>query len=706
MSWRTLLSLHSSRYAINKLKSISNSPFPTTLFKPLPVSSFTVHRNLHSHSPELGNSLIDPSLGTHFKNDTVHRNDDEDETTNEFLSRFAWIMRKKVKESYPESDKSTVDAMLLVIVERVASEMEKDGGATAEFSSFESVDFSEDLWRTVWEVSNKVLVDMNKERKKEKMKGFLQCDEVKEMCRFAGEVGIRGNLLRELRFKWAREKMEEHEFNEDLEKLRKEGEVVEEEVENDKETETNVDGDVLVDGNVEEKKVVGLPKRKGKMRFKIYGLDLSDPKWEQVADRIHEAGEVLWPKEAKPITGKCKQVTEKILSLKKEDGDDNLLNLLAEWVELLQPARVDWINLLDRLKNQNSPFYFKVAEMVLTEDSFQTNISDYSRLIDMYAKENRIDDTERMLKKMNENGIKLDASIASVLVHMYSKIGNLERAEEALKVLNDLGFQPDTKVYNSMIMAYINAGEPTKGETLMRQMDTRDIKPTKEIYMSLLRYYSQRGDFDRASRTSTSLQFAGHQQTMETCTLLIEAAAVSGDLDKVSSNFDHMVQLGHKPDDRCTAAMISAYEKTNLLDKALDLLLTLEKDGFEPGVATYSVLIDWLAKMQLVDEAEQILNKIALLGEAPPFKVQVSLCDMYARTKMEKKALQTLGVLIARKNELKELEFQRVIAGLVGGGFMRDAQRMLGIMEAQGFKPSGQLISALKSGDLLLSMRS
>ncbi|CAK8574747.1 unnamed protein product [Lathyrus sativus] len=110
--------------------------------------------------------------------------------------------------------------------------------------------------------------------------------------------------------------------------------------------------------------------------------------------------------------------------------------------------------------------------------------------------------------------------------------------------------------------------------------------------------------------------------------------------------------------------------------------------------------------MQLVDEAEQILNKIALLGESPPFKVQVSLCDMYARTKMERKALQTLGVLIARKNELNQHEFERVISGLIGGGFLKDAQRMLGIMEAQGFKASGQLISALKSGLLPLSMRS
>lgn len=268
-----------------------------------------------------------------------------------------------MKEAYPECDKGTIDGMLLVIVQRVASEMEK--GYTTSFSpsSEDSEDFSEDLWKTVWDVSNKVLEDMNKERKKEKMKGFLQCDEVKEMCRFAGEVGIRGDLLRELRFKWAREKMEEHEFYEGLEKLRKEAKA-EEEHEHETETETNVDVNVVEkksEANEKgESKVVGLPKRKGKIKFKLYGLDLSGSKWEEVANKIHEGGQAIWPKEAKPVTGKCKQITEKILSLKEDEGD-SLLTLLADWVELLQPERVDWISLLDRLKKENLPLFFKVC---------------------------------------------------------------------------------------------------------------------------------------------------------------------------------------------------------------------------------------------------------------------------------------------------------------------------------------------------------
>lgn len=280
----------------------------------------------------------------------VNSEEEEDGTMNEFLSRFVWIMRKKVVEAYPDSDKQTIDGMLLIIVSKVVSELEKGGFEQVINSSpSPSPEFSEDLWRTVWEVSNMVLDDMNKERKKEKMKGFLQSEEVKEMCRFAGEVGVRGDLLRELRFKWAREKMEEHEFYESLERLRKEAQA-----EEDGKTESKE-----VDVVEEKSKTVTLPKRRGKINYKIYGLDLSDPKWAEMADRIHETGELIWPQEPKPIHAKSKLITERILSL--NEGDDPT-PLIGEWIETLQPNRVDWTNLLDKLKEQNTPIYLKVRE--------------------------------------------------------------------------------------------------------------------------------------------------------------------------------------------------------------------------------------------------------------------------------------------------------------------------------------------------------
>ncbi|KAK7383029.1 hypothetical protein VNO78_28694 [Psophocarpus tetragonolobus] len=669
MSWRTLAS--TSRHTFKRLNAFlrpPSSPHPRASSSHAPFTTAL-------HSP---NALIDPKLHSPHS-DAVYQ---DDETTNEFLSRFVWIMRKKVKEAYPESDKATVDGMLVAIVERVTLEMEKGGGGGGTASG----GFSDDLWRTVWEVSNLVLEDMGKERKKEKMKGFLQCDDVKEMCRFAGEVGIRGDLLRELRFKWAREKMEEHEFYEGLERIRKEAQNEGKQIEENK-----------------KDNVVGLPKRRGKIRYKIHGLDLSDPKWAQVADRIHEAEQVFWPQDPKPITGKARIVTDNILSLKEDHH--TLQTLFADWVDLVQPTRLEWMDLLHKLKDQNHGLYLKVAEMVLTEDSFQTSVSDYFRLIDIYAKENCFDDVERILKKMNENGVKPDASIASVLVHMYCKGGNLARANEAFEVLRSQGFEPDEQVYNSMIMAFVHNGQLLLGEKLMREMELKNMKITKEIYVALLRSFSQLGDAVRASRISSTMLCAGFQHCLETCTLLIEACARVGDSKHARVHFDHMIQLGHRPDDRCTASLIAAYEKKANLDDALNILLKLEKDGFEPGVATYSVLVDWLGKMQLVDEVEQLLSKIALLGEAPPFKLQVSLCDMYARAGNEKKVLQTLGVLEARKDELGQAEYERIISGLIDGGFQQNAQRICGIMEAQGFDASRVKFKLLKPVSRAPNMR-
>ncbi|GMI96803.1 Ribosomal Pentatricopeptide Repeat Protein 2, NUCLEAR FUSION DEFECTIVE 5 [Hibiscus trionum] len=618
--------------------------------------------------------------------------DEDDGTVNEFLSRFIWIMRGKLIEVYTDCNKETIDGMLLAIVEKVVEEMEKGGieqmvGSTVVMPS---QDFSEDLWRTVWEVSNMVLEDMEKARKKEKMKQFLQSEEVKEMCRFAGEVGIRGDLLRELRFKWAKEKMEENDFYQRLGRFRHAKQ----------EKGVNVLDKHAVAAE-DMPKVASLPKRKGKIKYKMYGLDLSVPKWAEVADKIHERGEMIWPQEPKPISGKCKLVMEKILSLKMEDDPSQLL---AEWIQLLQPTRVDWITLLDKLE-QNPGIHLKIAELVLREESFQTSVHDYTKLIDAYAKENHIEDAERILNKMVESGIMPDSITATILVHMYSKVGNVDRAKEAFESLRSYGFQPDMKIYNSMIMAYLNAGEPRRGESLLREMLTRDIKPSEDIYMALLRSYSHSGDVNGAGGIANSMQLAGFQPNTEYFSLLVKAYGQAGNPDQARSNFDSMIKLGHKPDDKCTANMIAAYEKKNLLDKGLDLLIQLEKDGFEPGIATYTALLDWFGKLQLVDETEELLGKIAELGEVPPLKVHVSLCDMYSRAGFETKTLQALGVLEARRDELGPHEFERIINALIAGGFVNDTQRIHGIMEAKGFAASEQVNMALSAHQALSQIR-
>ncbi|KAL9269659.1 Pentatricopeptide repeat-containing protein [Drosera capensis] len=630
---------------------------------------------------------------------------ESDDPINDFLSRFVHIMRGKLNEAYPDADKATIDGMLVVIVDKVVDEMEEgslehmlEDGAEGKVPPPEG--FSVDLWRTVWEVSVAVCEDMDREDKKEKMRRFLQCEEVKEMVRFASEVGVRGDMLREMRFKWAREKMEESDFYEELKALR------EEEREEMAEEAVVEEGEVMLDVGAEE--VAGaeefshrfeLPKRHGKIKYKIYGLDLSDPKWAEVADKVHEVEEVTWPEEAKQMMGKSKLIMEKVLS---SNETDDLSSSLAEWMELVQPSRVDWTNLLETCKERNIGLYHKVAEHVLDEPSFQTSISDFTKLIDSHAKESRMEDAQRILDKMSKYGIKPDTTTLLALVRMYCKAGKIDLMKATFESLRSQGFKPDIHLYSSMIMAYAEEGNPKAGVLLLTEMDHRGMRPKEESYMALLRSFARKGDANGARNIANTMQIAGFEPTVECFALLIEACGRNIPetrskiqdgrvlLDQARTHFDYMLRIGVKPDDRCAASMLALYEIENMLDKALDLLLQLEKDGFEPGVKTYSVLVDWFGKLQLIDEAEQLLGKISMLGEAPSLSLQVSLCDMYSRAGIEKKALQALGVLESKKDELGKEDFERIIDALSAGKFVQHARRMAKLMESQGFKMSEQ----------------
>ncbi|KAG2332654.1 hypothetical protein Bca52824_003834 [Brassica carinata] len=144
--------------------------------------------------------------------------------------------------------------------------------------------------------------------------------------------------------------MEDAEFYESLEQMRDLDSSI-------RESEGEGEEEPVVETDESQPRSISLPNRKGKFKYKIYGLELSDPKWGEVADKIHEAEEEADWREAKPVTGKCKLVMEKLESLEEKDDPSGLI---AEWVELLEPQCVDWIALLDQLREANTNAYLKV----------------------------------------------------------------------------------------------------------------------------------------------------------------------------------------------------------------------------------------------------------------------------------------------------------------------------------------------------------
>ncbi|CAN6273445.1 unnamed protein product [Urochloa humidicola] len=589
----------------------------------------------------------------------------------EFLARFVAAFRPELAAAFPDYDRAVLDEMLRLVADAVLCRL------TGSDPGPDAAELSEDLWAVVWKVSESVQEAMRRDQVRADLRHYLHCDEVKEMTRFAVDVGIRGSMLRELRFKWAREKLDEVEFYRGLDDMRAKAEA----------TANPAPAPVP--------RLTALPKRKGEVKFTMYGLDMSDPKWAEVAERTAEAEAHFVPQEAKPVEGKAKKAEELLLSIDPRRGDP--VPPLEEWKEEHRPKRVDWMVLLERVKARNVELYLKVAEILLAEESFEANIRDYSKLIDLHAKANHVDGAEIILGKMKEKGVAPDILTSITLVHMYSKAGNLDQAKEAFEFIRSEGFKPDLKLISSMIKCYISHGEPGEADNLLQSMRGMDIKATREMYTDVIRAYAQQGKVDAAQNVHRAMHMAGIESTPELFTMNIEAYGRIGDPEKACALFQHMRRSGHEPDDSSIAGVVAAYMKKNQLDQALLWLLSLEKEGIKPGVKTNLVLLDWLSMLQLVVEAEQLVQKIKQLG-GEPIEIHVFLADMYAKSRQEEKARRSLRILEEKKKLLKADQFERIIRGLLDGGFSDEANKYYKMMKSCGFEPSETIEVGVKAG--------
>ncbi|KAG8048808.1 hypothetical protein GUJ93_ZPchr0009g462 [Zizania palustris] len=64
-----------------------------------------------------------------------------------------------------------------------------------------------------------------------------------------------------------------------------------------------------------------------------------------------------------------------------------LVLLLAFWVKAMNPKRADWLLVLKELTTMESLLLAEVLEHELLEDSFEANVHDYTKPIDIYGKQ-------------------------------------------------------------------------------------------------------------------------------------------------------------------------------------------------------------------------------------------------------------------------------------------------------------------------------
>ncbi|KAL9252398.1 Pentatricopeptide repeat-containing protein [Drosera capensis] len=311
----------------------------------------------------------------------------------------------------------------------------------------------------------------------------------------------------------------------------------------------------------------------------------------------------------KKMTKRCKAFMRQMICY--DSGKGRLGDVVSAWDQIMKPRRAEWLVALKELGRMGHPNALEVAVHALDHQSFEPNVRDYTKIINAYTKQDRLNDAENTLQTMEKRGIACDQALLTSMIHMYKKASSFQQAEATFDKLRCLGQPLDVMSYGSMIMAYIRSGNPEKGENLLGEMDELEIRAGREIYKALLREYSMRGDTLGAQRIFKMIQLAGTRPDVKFCALLINAYVVAGQSGRARVAFDNMRSSGVEPNDKCVALLLTAYEKENELNLALNLLLELEKDGILVGAEASEILAGWFRRLGVVEEVALVLTEFA-----------------------------------------------------------------------------------------------
>ncbi|KAJ7962226.1 Pentatricopeptide repeat-containing protein [Quillaja saponaria] len=212
------------------------------------------------------------------------------------------------------------------------------------------------------------------------------------------------------------------------------------------------------------------------------------------------------------MTNRCKALMRQIICFSSQKG--NLSELLGAWVRIMKPCRADWLSVLKELKTMDHPLYLEVAKLALLEESFETNIRDYTKIIHSYGKQNRLKDAENTLSDMKRSGFICDQVTLTAMVDMYSKAGHLEQAKEYFDEIKLLGqpfaaISPDDKICGLLINAYGKAGQSQKARVAFENMRRAGIEPSDKCIALTLAAYEKESKLNKALKFLIDLEKDG-----------------------------------------------------------------------------------------------------------------------------------------------------------------------------------------------------
>ncbi|KAG8052582.1 hypothetical protein GUJ93_ZPchr0001g30096 [Zizania palustris] len=234
-----------------------------------------------------------------------------------------------------------------------------------------------------------------------------------------------------------------------------------------------------------------------------------------------------------------------------------------------------------------------------------------------------------VLTMMEKENVKPSLFTYKLLVDIKGSARDIEDMEKVIQTMQDDGIEPDLTIQATIAKHYIFGGHREKAEKILEQIEGDDIKENRAACKFVLPLYAFLGKNTEAERI---WKICEANASLGECMSAIQAFGKLGDVEKAEEIFDNSFKSWKKLSSKFYNAMLTVYAHKNLFDKGKELAKRMGDGACRIDPLTLDSLVKLHVDAGQVEKADFILRKLARQNKIKPlYNTYLTLLDSYSK---------------------------------------------------------------------------
>ncbi|KAJ1390408.1 Tetratricopeptide-like helical domain superfamily [Sesbania bispinosa] len=302
--------------------------------------------------------------------------------------------------------------------------------------------------------------------------------------------------------------------------------------------------------------------------------------------------------------------------------------------------------------------------------------------------------TNQALEVLNKSHPNVNRVVYNTLVSSLCKEDMIDEAEKLVERMREQGLLPDVVTFNSRVSALCRAGKVLEASRIFRDMQMDEElglpRPNVITFNLMLKGFCKQGMMKEARSLVETMKKAGNFVTLESYNIWLLGLLRNGKLLEARLVLDEMVDKGIEPNIYSYNIMMDGLCRSHMLSDARRLMDLMVSNGVYPDTVTYSTLLHGYCSKGKVSEAKGVLHEMIRNGCQPNTYTCNTLLHSLWKEGRKLEAEEMLQKMNEKSYQLDTVTCNIVVNGLCKNGELEKAIDIVSEMWTNGTTSLGK----------------